>query len=154
MSSHCGGSKITPNMAQLIHVKIGNTDGVYPVIETYPEGDMFHDFYCFWDEAHSSKNWVHKQWCTPVETASNDTDWRAYLKAHWDNVHNHCRVDALAGFMEIFNRAAAAYQKKTQSGAPPKVQSVPKRPAPSITVAASATKKPTKPHYVELSLFD
>ena len=138
-------------MDKFVHVNIGSTNGVLPVIALYTEG-CFKDFY----ELRTPKGrcWVHKKWCRPVETASNDTDWRAYLKAHLDNVHNHCRVDALAGFMEIFNRAAAAYQKKIQSGAPPKVQSVPKRPAPSITVAASATKKPTKPHYVELSLFD
>lgn len=152
MSSHSDGSKITPNMAQLIHVKIGNVDGVYPVRNFFTEG-AFKDVYEYQVNTNTI-GWVHKRWCTPVETASNDTDWRAYLKAHWDNVHNHCRVDALAGFMEIFDRAAAAYRKKIQTGAPSKVQPVPKRPAPSITVAASAPKKPTKPHYVELSLFD
>lgn len=44
--------------------------------------------------------------------ASSDTDWRAYLKVHWDNGRNHLRTDCLNEFYTIFRRAAAAYFNK------------------------------------------
>lgn len=53
------------------------------------------------------------RWCNPeTRQASADTDWRAYLKAHWDNERNHLHTDCLDEFYAIFRRAAAAYINK------------------------------------------
>ena len=115
---------------QFIHVKIGLTDGIYPVREFITTG-LMHDMYEFQQDAHTI-GWVHKQWCTPVTEpqASHDvvpchglqaadsnhatTDWRAYLKAHWDNNRNHLRTDCLNEFYAIFRRAAANYINSIQ----------------------------------------
>ena len=111
---------------QYIHVKIGLTDGIYPVREFITTG-LMHDMYEFQQDAHTI-GWVHKQWCTPVTAPqtpsgrvpchglqavdSTTTDWRAFLKNHWDSVHNHCQVEHLNEFYDIFRRAAAAYINK------------------------------------------
>lgn len=56
------------------------------------------------------------RWCNPeTRQASADTDWRAYLKAHWDNERNHLRTDCLNEFYDIFRRAAAAYFNNKQN---------------------------------------
>lgn len=99
-------------MQQLIHVKIGLTDGVYPVRKFYTEG-VFKDIYEYQENANTIA-WVHKRWCTPVDPQQSDTDWRGFLRTHWDNEHGYCRVDCLQEFMTIFNRAAAAYINKKQ----------------------------------------
>ena len=115
-------------MQQLIHVKIGLTDGVYPVRKFYTEG-VFKDIYEFQENANTIA-WVHKRWCTPVsapqaasdsvpchglqaaESVSTTTDWRKFLREHWDAEHNHCQVEHLNEFYAIFRRAAAAYINK------------------------------------------
>lgn len=113
-------------MQQLIHVKIGLTDGVYPVRKFYTEG-VFKDIYEFQENANTIA-WVHKRWCTPVSApqAASDsvpchglqavdsvtTDWRAFLKTHWDTEHNHCQVEHLNEFYDIFRRAAAYINKQ------------------------------------------
>lgn len=81
---------------QYIHVKIGLTDGIYPVREFITTG-LMHDMYEFQQDAHTI-GWVHKQWCTPVtaqqasnsvvpchglqvaESVSTTTDWRKFLR--------------------------------------------------------------------------
>lgn len=115
-------------MQQLIHVKIGLTDGVYPVRKFYTEG-VFKDIYEYQENANTIA-WVHKRWCTPVSApqAASDsvschglqavdsvpatTDWRSFLRTHWDATHNHCQVEHLDEFYAIFRRAAAAYINK------------------------------------------
>lgn len=97
-------------MQQLIHVKIGLTDGVYPVRKFYTEG-VFKDIYEFQENANTIA-WVHKRWCTPVDPQQSDTDWRGFLRTHWDATHNHCQVEHLDEFYAIFRRAAAAYINK------------------------------------------
>lgn len=47
-----------------------------------------------------------------IVTESNDTDWRTFLKFHWDATHNHCQVEHLNEFYAILRRAAAAYINK------------------------------------------
>lgn len=42
-----------------------------------------------------------------IATEQTDTDWRKYLKTHWDTAHNYLRPDCAEEFMTIFNRAAA-----------------------------------------------
>ncbi len=111
---------------QFIHVKIGLTDGVYPVRKFYTEG-VFKDIYEYQENANTIA-WVHKRWCTPVSAPqalsgsvpchglqavdSVTTDWRTFLKSHWDAEHNHCQVEHLDEFYAIFRRAAAAYINK------------------------------------------
>jgi hypothetical protein len=174
-------------MQQLIHVKIGLTDGVYPVRKFYTEG-VFKDIYEFQENANTIA-WVHKRWCTPVSApqAASDsvpchglqavdsvtTDWRTFLKAHWDSVHNCCQVEYLNEFYAIFRRAAAAYINKQnheqdkvkshhQSGAhePRRADALlhpsgRQRPAAAVSAGDKAkvreTNRQMKP--VELSLF-
>lgn len=111
---------------QYIHVKIGLTDGIYPVREFITTG-LMHDMYEFQQDEHTV-GWVHKRWCTPVSAPqapsgsvpcqglqavdSVTIDWRSFLKAHWDSVHNRCQVEHLNEFYAIFRRAAAAYFNK------------------------------------------
>ena len=115
-------------MQQLIHVKIGLTDGVYPVREFITTG-LMHDMYEYQLDEHTI-GWVHKRWCTPVSAPqalsdsvpchglqavdSATADWRSFLKAHWDAEHNHCQVEHLDEFYAIFRRAAAAYFNNKQ----------------------------------------
>ena len=57
--------------------------------------------------------YMSERWCNPeTRQDSADTDWRAYIKAHWDNEHNHLCTDCLNEFYAIFRRAAAAYINK------------------------------------------
>ena len=176
---------------QLIHVKIGLIDAVYPVRKLITSGPM-HDMFEFQQDAHTI-GWVHKQWCTPVTApqASNSvvpchglqaaesvtTDWRAYLRSHWDAEHNHLRTDCLNDFYTIFRRAAADYIKKQyeqtdktsenkthhQHGGDDtrradQVHDKPCRPRPAATMpsgdktAVREARKQVKP--VQLSLFD
>lgn len=111
---------------QFIHVKIGFTDGIYPVREFITTG-LMHDMYEFQQDEHTI-GWVHKRWCTPASAPqtpsgtvpchglqavdSTTTDWRAFLKNHWDAEHNHCQVEHLNEFYDIFRRAAATYINK------------------------------------------
>lgn len=115
-------------MSRYIHVKIGLTDGIYPVREFITTG-LMHDMYEFQQDEHTI-GWVHKRWCTPVcapqapsgsvsryglqavDSVPTTTDWRAFLKTHWDTVHNHCQVEHLNEFYAIFRREAAAYINK------------------------------------------
>ena len=120
--------------AEYIHVKIGLVDAVYPVLEFITTGS-FKDFYHF-RTSPTTTAWTHKQWCTPctadgtpISAAPNGnvpchglqavddsttTDWRAFLKTHWDTVHNHCKVEHLNEFYAIFRRAAANYINSIQ----------------------------------------
>jgi len=113
---------------QFIHVKIGLTDGIYPVREFITTG-LMHDMYEFQQDEHTI-GWVHKRWCTPVsapqapsgsvpcqglqavDSVHANTDWRSFLHTHWDATHNHCQVEHLNEFYAIFRRAAAAYINK------------------------------------------
>lgn len=151
-------------MQQLIHVKIGLTDGVYPVRKFYTEG-VFKDIYEFQENANTIA-WVHKRWCTPVSAPqvtsdsvpchglqavdSVTTDWRSFLKTYWDAEHNHCKVEYLNDFMVIFNRAAANYMRR-KSTTHVEYTAAPQQPVKQKTAAPA---KPKKPHYVQLSLFD
>ena len=103
-----------------------------------------------------------------------DTDWRTFLKTHWDDARNHCRVDCLEEFMTIFRRAAANYinnkneqqkginQSRNQSGGNDarRTDALPHSSGGHGTAAAvpgrdtakvRKTNKPIKP--VQLSLF-
>lgn len=113
---------------QYIHVKIGLTDGIYPVREFITTG-LMHDMYEFQQDEHTI-GWVHKRWCTPasapqtpsgrvpchglqaVDSNHDTTDWRSFLKAHWDTEHNHCKVEYLDEFYRIFRMAAASNIQK------------------------------------------
>ena len=104
--------------AQYIHVKIGLIDAVYPVLGLITTG-AFNGFYHF-RTSPTTTAWTHKQWCTPctadgkpiADTESQDTDWRKFLRDHWDTERNHCKVEYFAEFYRIFRRAAAAYINK------------------------------------------
>lgn len=107
------------DVPKYIHVRIGLTDAVYPVRQFITDG-LMHDMYEFQVNP-TTIGWTHKQWCTPcladgtsINAAHDDTDtdWRAYLKSHWDNERNHLRADCLDEFYAIFRRAAAAYFNK------------------------------------------
>lgn len=135
-------------MQQLIHVKIGLTDGVYPVRKFYTEG-VFKDIYEYQENANTIA-WVHKRWCTPVDPQQSDTDWMGFLRTHWDAEHNHCKVEYLNDFMVIFNRAAANYMRR-KSTTHVEYTAAPQQPVKQKTAAPA---KPKKPHYVQLSLFD
>lgn len=176
-------------MQQLIHVKIGLTDGVYPVRKFYTEG-VFKDIYEYQENANTIA-WVHKRWCTPVsapqalsgsvpchglqavDSLHTTTDWRSFLKTHWDAEHNHCQVERLNEFYAIFRRAAAAYINKQnheqdkdkshhQHGAhePRRTDALPHSSGGHGTAAAvpgrdtANVRKPNKPiKPVQLSLF-
>lgn len=112
--------------AEYIHVKIGLVDAVYPVLEFITTGS-FKDFYHF-RTSPTTTAWTHKQWCTPCTADgtpigtvpchglqavdSTTTDWRAFLKTHWDTENSCCKVEYLDEFYDIFRRAAAAYINK------------------------------------------
>lgn len=115
--------------AEYIHVKIGLVDAVYPVLEFITTGS-FKDFYHF-RTSPTTTAWTHKQWCTPCTADgtpigtvpchglqavddSTTTDWRSFLKNHWDTEHNHCQVEYLGEFYAIFRRAAANYFNSIQ----------------------------------------
>lgn len=104
------------DVPKYIHVRIGLTDAVYPVRQFITDG-LMHDMYEFQVNP-TTIGWTHKQWCTPcladgtsINAAHDDTDtdWRTFLKTHWDDARNHCRVDCLEEFMTIFRRSAANY---------------------------------------------
>lgn len=119
--------------AEYIHVKIGLTDAVYPVLELITTGP-FNGFYHY-STSPTTTAWTHKRWCTPCAADgtphlrsasfngsvpchslqavdSTTTDWRAFLKTHRDTERNHCKVEHLDEFYRIFRRAAAAYIQK------------------------------------------
>lgn len=109
------------DVPKYIHVRIGLTDAVYPVRQFITDG-LMHDLYEFQVNP-TTIGWTHKQWCTPcladgtsINAAHDDTDtdWRTFLKAHWDAEHNHCQVEHLIEFYAIFRRAAAAYINKQE----------------------------------------
>lgn len=88
------------DVPKYIHVRIGLTDAVYPVRQFITDG-LMHDLYEFQVNP-TTIGWTHKQWCTPcladgtsINAAHDDTDtdWRTFLKTHWDDARNHCRVD-------------------------------------------------------------
>lgn len=61
------------------------------------------------------EGYMSERWIIPDDhQSSSDTDWRAYLKAHWDNERNHLRTDCLNDFYDVFRRAAANYQKQNE----------------------------------------
>lgn len=114
-------------MSRYIHVKIGLTDGIFLVRKFITTG-LMHDMYEFQQDEHTI-GWVHKRWCTPCTADgtpipapqapngsipcrglqavdSTTTDWRTFLKNHWDAEHNHCKVEYLDEFYAIFLRAA------------------------------------------------
>ena len=106
-------------MSRYIHVKIGLTDGTFPVRKFITTG-LMHDMYEYPHDEHTI-GWVHKRWCTPVcapqapsGSVPATTDWRAFLKTHWDTEHNHCKVEYLDEFYRIFRCAAAAYFNNKQ----------------------------------------
>lgn len=170
---------------QYIRVKIGLTDGIYPVREFITTG-LMHDIYEYQFDEHTI-GWVHKRWCTPVPAPqassgsvpchglqavdSVTTDWRSFLRAHWDAEHNRCQVEHLNEFYAIFRRAAAAYinkqhhdqvknnnQSETHESRRTDAllhQSCRQRPVASLPAGDKTkvreTNKPIKP--VELSLF-
>ena len=100
---------------EYIHVKIGLTDGIFPVLELCTTGTFsgFYHYRC----SPTKTAWTHRQWCTPCTSdgkplTSGDTDWRKFLREHWNAEHNHCKVEYLDEFYAIFRRAAAAYINK------------------------------------------
>lgn len=95
-----------------------------------------------------SKCYMARRWCLPL--SADDTDWRKFLREHWDDERNHCRVECLGEFMAIFTRAAAAYMRK--KSAPVPYAAAPQQPIQPV--AETATKPKRKPQYVQLSLFD
>ncbi len=102
--------------AQYIHVKIGLVDAVYPVLEFITTGS-FKGFYHF-RTSPTTTAWTHKRWCTPCTADGKpiaeiqDTDWRKFLRDHWDTERNHCKVEYFAEFYRIFRRAAASNIQK------------------------------------------
>ena len=107
-------------MSRYIHVKIGLINAVYPVLEFRTTG-TFNGFYHYRTSPTTSA-WTHKQWCTPctadgtpiADTESQDTDWRKFIREHWDTEHNHCKVEYLGEFYDIFRCAAAAHFNNKQ----------------------------------------
>ena len=104
-------------MSRYIHVKIGLTDGTFPVRKFITTG-LMHDMYEYQHDEHTI-GWVHKRWCTPVcapqapsDSVPATTDWRSFLKTHWNTERNHCKVEHLDEFYRIFRSAAAAYIQK------------------------------------------
>lgn len=157
---------------QYIHVRIGTTDAIFPVRALIATGIL--SGYYEYQQDSATIAWIHRRWCTPctadgksltdgcvssntVAANPQDTDWRKFLRAHWDTEHNHLHVDSLTAFMAIFTRAAAAYIEKKQAPKPtePTMPTEHKEPLPVASVAyADALRQPkVKPHYVELSLF-
>lgn len=157
-------------MDKFVHVNIGSTNGVLPVIALYTEG-CFKDFY----ELRTPKGrcWVHKKWCRPVtigvdiaqpgseKSVTKVVDRREFAKDHWDQKHNHLSVDVLEDWYQLFRRDAAKYadslRHKEAKTISPAVEHkavvaapAPEQPAKDVVVTA----KPKRPHYVELSLFD
>ena len=56
------------------------------------------------------EGYMSERWIIPDDHQSpSDTDWRAYLKAHWDTKRNCLRADCLNDFYNIFRCAAATY---------------------------------------------
>lgn len=159
-----------------IHVKNGPTDGVFRVRKLITDGPM-HDMYEY-QVNYNTIAWTHRRWCTPcladgtptgIKHDDSNTDWRSFLQAHWDNDHNHCRVDSLEEFMAIFNRAAVAYYNKKNeqekrnhddSGSPDKHEVSSYSPEVNTNEgqdgakSLKTTKHKVKPHYVQLSLFN
>lgn len=61
------------------------------------------------------EGYMSERWIIPDDhQSSSDTDWRAYLKAHWDTKRNCLRTDCLNDFYDVFRRAAANYQKQNE----------------------------------------
>lgn len=108
------------NMSRYIHVKIGLTDAVYPVLELITTGP-FNGFYHY-STSPTTTAWTHKQWCTPcaadgtpiADTERQDTDWRKFLRDHWNTERNHCKVEHLDEFYRIFRCASDAYFNNKQ----------------------------------------
>lgn len=104
--------------AEYIHVKIGLTDAVYPVLELITTGP-FNGFYHY-STSPTTTAWTHKRWCTPcaadgtpiADTESQGADWRKFLRDHWDTERNHCKVEHLDEFYRIFRSAAVYIQKQ------------------------------------------
>lgn len=116
------------------------------------------------------KGWNHLQmpdgstcymarcWCLPLTDGADrmdgkaiadnpdDTDWRKFLRDHWDDTIGGCKVECLDDFMRIFIRAAAVYMKGKYAHVG--------YDAKPLASAAEAAPQPMKPHYVQLSLFD
>lgn len=94
--------------AEYIHVKIGLTDAVYPMLELITTGP-FNGFYHY-STSPTTTAWTHKRWCTPcaadgtpiADTESQGADWRKFLRDHWDTERNHCKVEHLDEFYRIF----------------------------------------------------
>ena len=169
------------DVPKYIHVRIGLTDAVYPVRQFITDG-LMHDMYEFQINP-TTIGWTHKQWCTPcladgtsINAAHDDTetDWRTFLKTHWNDARNHCRVDCLEEFMIIFRRAAVNYinnkneqqkginQSRNQSGGNDarRTDALPHSSGGHGTAAAvpgrdtAKVRKPNKPiKPVQLSLF-
>lgn len=116
-----------------------------------------------------SKCHIARRWCLPLTAdgssarpgTTTDTDWRRFLRTHWDTRRNHLQADATGEFIAIFTRAAAAYyarhnQKPNKPNEPnepimpnrPNEPIMPNKPSTPIT-----THSPQKPHYIQLSLF-
>lgn len=137
-------------MDNYIHVKIGTVDGTYPVLESHTTG-VLKDIYEYRKDA-GTIAWVHSRWCTPClpdgaplpqDTApATDTDWRKFLKLHWDTERGCLRTDCLDQFMAIFINAATAYMGKQQS------------PSDMPAAAEAKPSQKSKPRYIQLSLFD
>lgn len=53
-----------------------------------------------------SERYMSARWCV-----CGDSDWRRFLKEHWDDKHDYLRTDCLEEFMKVFVRAAGNYIK-------------------------------------------
>lgn len=115
-----------------------------------------------------SRCYMARRWCLPMPAGAScasgntvdadDTDWRKFLREHWDAGRNHCRVECLDEFMAIFTRAAAACMRKKpapacmrKKPAPVPYAAAPQRPMQPTAETAKKSKR--KPRYVQPSLF-
>lgn len=95
-----------------------------------------------------SKCYMARCWCLPLNVGgdtvdANDTDWRKFLREHWDNERNCCRTDCLERFYSIFRQACSNYMHRKT------VAALQQEPQPVQQMTETAPKQ----HYVQLTLF-
>ena len=55
----------------------------------------------------------HECYMAKSAIQSGDTDYRSYLKNHWDEARGYLRTDCLEEFMKVFMRAYTEYKNKS-----------------------------------------
>ena len=160
---------------EYIRVTIGLIDGIFPVtrICSIAGAGNFYEH----QAAPGKTAWTHAKWCTPCladgtplnadgKNTTTDTDWRAYLKAHWDEQRGHIRTDCFEQFYAIFRNACACHMQgkptaqsvavSTLSGQKPHAPVPEQKKTKEFRQSNAATthkQRKAKHRAVELSLF-